>query len=300
MPRCYLEAFTAIEQTRHAQRVWRFDRISGDLRLIGIRDAEVVKDIYTIYRKDGTPDIGIEDELLCSLEGAFCNVRDELKEPSISPTKDQWADLTRFVAAQLLRTPRALQMMRDYFDAEGLSHETDSPQRVMVALIDRWIPRLTRMNGVLAFGETGLPLLTSDNPAFMWKKQGTGFVSGVHQTDPDLLISCPLSPNSLFFTYQTPASLNAVLAEQHDVPKSERKAETFGISVSIGGLPDVEVKRQNLLCVSNAHRYVYSNDCSKPLLNFLDHRFFGQPGPVRARDLQPVGSPATKNDNSNP
>jgi hypothetical protein len=66
--------------------------------------------------------------------------------------------------------------------------------------------------------------------------------------------------------------------------------QTFRSHVDIGSLPDAEVKRMNHICVSNAHRYVYANYSDKPLLRFLQNRFFGAPAPVRRRDLQPIGS----------
>ena len=74
-------------------------------------------------------------------------------------------------------------------------------------------------------------------------------------------------------------------------PRAERPSESFRTHVDLGSIADREVKRLNILCVSNAHRYVYANYCGKPLLRFLQNRFFGKPVPVRARDLPPIGSP---------
>jgi hypothetical protein len=56
-------------------------------------------------------------------------------------------------------------------------------------------------------------------------------------------------------------------------------------------MPEWEVRRMNQLCVINAHRYVYAGYSAKPLLRFLQNRFFGFPAPVRRRDLRPIGSP---------
>jgi hypothetical protein len=66
--------------------------------------------------------------------------------------------------AQLLRTPRFFQLMRDGLAADRTSYEQDTLPRVMLILIARWIPRLARMRGILPYNETGLPLLTCDNP----------------------------------------------------------------------------------------------------------------------------------------
>jgi hypothetical protein len=141
--------------------------------------------------------------------------------------KENWTGLARFIAAQLLRTPRFFQLMRDGLAADGAAYEQDTLQRVMVLLIGRWIPRLVRMRGILAYNETGLPLLTCDNPAVMWKNNGDGFICGVDQYDPELVVSCPLSPTLMFIAYQTPESLQAVHAEQHDVARADRRAKTF-------------------------------------------------------------------------
>lgn len=258
VPEGYFEAFAVNDPSRRTSGVWRFDRASGDARVLGVGDAEVVKDIYTVYRDDGTPDIGIEDEILCGIEGEFCAARDALrrKEPL---SKAHWTGLARFIAAQLLRTPRFLQLMRDGLDADGIAHNADMPQRVMLLLIERWIPRLVRMRGILAYNETGLPLLTCDNPAVTWKKSGEGFICGVDQFDPELIVSCPLAPDLAFVAYQTPDSLKAVHAERHDIDRAQRTPERFGTDVVIGALPAAEVKRLNRICVNNAHRNVYAN-----------------------------------------
>lgn len=290
VPEGYFEAFAVQEPTRRTSGVWRFDRISGESKMLGVGDAEIVKDIYTVFSDEGIPDTGIEDELLCGLEGAFCSARNVLLR-RIPLSREHWTGVARFIAAQLLRTPRFLQLMRDGLDAEGIAYEQDTPQRVMLSLIERWIPRLVRMRGILAYNETGLPLLTCDNPAVMWKKNGDGFICGVDQYDPDLVVSCPLSPTLMVVAYQTPESLKAVHAEQHDVARADRQSETFTSHVDIGAMPESEVKRMNNICVSNAHQYVYASYSDKPLLRFLQNRFFGAPAPVRQRDLRPIGSP---------
>jgi len=295
VPESYLEAFAADDPARRGTPgVWRFERASGVSRIVGVRDAEVVRDFYTVYREDGEPDRGIETELLCGIEGAFCDARDFLLEEIVLPhrvplSKERWAGLARFAAAQLLRTPRFFQSMREMLDADGVHYEADTPQRVMIELMDRWIPRLVRMRGVIAYTETALPLLTSDNPAVMWKKEGSGFAYA-SQYDPDLVVSCPLSPRLLYCVYQTAESLAAVHAERPDIPRGERVAETFVSHVDFGSLPEFEVKRLNRLCLFNAHKYVYANYRDKRLLKFLENRFFGAAATVMAPSLGPSGS----------
>ena len=209
VPEGYFEAFAVQEPARRTSGIWRFDRVSGESKLLGVGDAEVAKDIYTVFNDDGTADTGIE-ELLCGLEGAFCSARNMLLDRK-PLSKENWSGLFRFIAAQLLRTPRFFQLVRDGLDADGTTYEQDTLPRVMLLLIERWIPRLARMHGILAHNETSVPLVTCDNPAVTWKKSGDGFICGVNQYDPELVVSCPLSPALTFVAYQTPESLKAVL-----------------------------------------------------------------------------------------
>jgi hypothetical protein len=74
VPQSYFEAFAVDNPTRRrTPGVWRFDRLSGEAKIVGVRDSEVVKDIYTVYI-DGAPDVGIE-KLLCGIENAFSRAR---------------------------------------------------------------------------------------------------------------------------------------------------------------------------------------------------------------------------------
>jgi Protein of unknown function (DUF4238) len=275
----YFEAFAVDDPTRrNTAGIWRFNR-SHEGKVVGVRDSEVHKDIYTVYDEDGRPDTGIET-LLCKIESAFGDARrslpdkEKIREKRVTISKEHWSALARFVAAQLLRTPRFFEMMRTYSSVNGLEYKTDTPPRVMVILAERWIMRLVRMCGMLAYTETELPLLTSDNPAVMWKKHGDGFICGVDQYERELVVSCPLSPTLLYIAYQTEDSLKAVHAERHDVPRNHREPTLFRSHVDIGSIPEWEVKRQNQLCLQNAHKNVYANYCDGPLLRLLQNRFF--------------------------
>ena len=108
----YFEAFAVDDPTRRSTAgIWRFDRSSCQGKVVGIGDSEVHKDIYTVSDEDGNPDTGIE-YLLCKLEGAFAPARDflleqdDVKHNQVTLPKEHWSGLFRFVAAQLLRTPR--------------------------------------------------------------------------------------------------------------------------------------------------------------------------------------------------
>jgi hypothetical protein len=72
VPKGYFEAFAVHEPARRTSRVWRFDRLTGESKLLGVGDAEIARDIYAVFNEDGTPDTVMEVELLCGLEGAFC------------------------------------------------------------------------------------------------------------------------------------------------------------------------------------------------------------------------------------
>jgi hypothetical protein len=148
----------------------------------------------------------------------------------------------------------------------------------MVILMDRWIRRIARMNGLIGYNKTELPFLTCDNPAVTWKKMGAGFQIGVIQSDPDLVVSCPLAPDLILVAYQTQESLDAVLAENH---YADRPPSTFRTHINAVPVPDLEVTRLNHICVGNAHRYVYSSYKSDALLQFLADTFVGKsaPGP---------------------
>ena len=79
----YLEAFDAHVPDRRKPAVWRFDRVSGEAKLVGVRDAEVAQRTYTpLFGADGAPDTGIEDPILCDIEGAFCTARNLLRDRS--------------------------------------------------------------------------------------------------------------------------------------------------------------------------------------------------------------------------
>lgn len=276
VPEGYLESFAVNDPARRTSGVWRFERNSGESKILGVGDIEVVKDIYTVFTDEGAPDTGIE-EVLCDLEGAFCEARKALSDRA-RPSKECWSALFRFVSAQLLRTPHVFEQMRKFFDGEETTYKQDSFPRVMLLLIERWFPRLARMSGLIAYNETGLPLLTSDNPAALWKKDDRGgFVYGVDQFDPNLVISCPLSPTLMFVAYQTAESLAAVRKEQYDSPRDDRPSESFSSRVNYGPWPEQEIRRMNRVCVTNSYRHVYANYSNEPLRRFLLNQSFIDP-----------------------
>jgi hypothetical protein len=285
VPQSYLEAFSTQEPMRRTAAIWRFDRSSAEPKRVGVRDAEVVRDIYTVYAEDGSPDTGIEDKIFVDIEGAFCTARQNLRSHR-SVTADDWRSLTVFVSAQLLRTPRMLQGMRELMERIGATYAQDDPPGIMLELIRRGAHRIARMRGTIGFNETGLPLLTCDNPAVTWKPLDNRFQTGVSQSDPAMAISFPIAPDMIFTAAQTSESLTVAGAHfDGDAPSS------FSCHVDIGSVPAWEVKRQNLICVVNAHRYVYANYNGNRLSRFLHNNFIGRPGPRPRQDLIALDTP---------
>jgi hypothetical protein len=275
VPERYLEAFAVPDLDRRKSAVWRFGR-DGSAKLVGIRDAEVVREIYTVFREDGTPDTGIEDDILCSLEGDFCEVRRVFRARA-EFTVQHFAALAKFVAMQLMRTPRSLQMIRDFANETGQPITADTPQRVMLDLAHRASPRLARMRHMIIHNETDFPLLTSDNPVPTWRETNGAYEHGVDLRMRDAVVVCPLAPDLMYAAYQTADSFKL----NRDAETGVRTAGNYKIKIGIGGLPKEEAKRLNAICVEDAHCNVYSNQNTPALRRFLENRFFGWPESTR-------------------
>ncbi|PYT22633.1 MAG: hypothetical protein DMG57_34685 [Acidobacteria bacterium] len=72
-----------------------------------MRDVSVRRDIYALWTEGGTPDLSIETELLDkSVENGFPDLI-ALLESGKEPSYWGWRSLSRFMAFQLLRTPRS-------------------------------------------------------------------------------------------------------------------------------------------------------------------------------------------------
>jgi Protein of unknown function (DUF4238) len=112
VPRGYLEPFATIEG-RRSSAIWRYERLTREPVAIGIGDATVHKDIYTFEDDDGKETTAIEDVLM-EIEGRFCMARLKLVSGA-AMNLDERIAISHFVAFQLARTPRALQLHRDEF-----------------------------------------------------------------------------------------------------------------------------------------------------------------------------------------
>jgi hypothetical protein len=283
----YLKAFAAPAPTRREPCVWRYERSTGTAELLAIKNVGVTKHIYAVTGDDGGRDTVIEDRLLVNVEGDFCTVRDLLQERR-ELTQPQWLSLAWFLTIQLLRTPRAFQLLRDEMPVHNVHCEADHPQKLMVLITRDLVRWLHRMKWVIAYNESDSPFLTCDNPVSMWKDRGDGFESGVGFRDPQMCISCPLTPTITFLAYHTQESLRAVMT---DPPESEPLPARFELSIKAGPLPAARVRVLNLVTVANADQYVYSNYKEDQLERFLEKRFYRMPSMVRRRDRRPIGSP---------
>jgi hypothetical protein len=108
----YLEPFATTEG-RRSPMVWRYERTQRDPVAIGIGDAAVWKDIYGFKDDGGKWTTAIED-MLGEIEGNFCSARQQLMS-GVPLTIDQRIAISHFMAFQLSRTPRALQLHRDEY-----------------------------------------------------------------------------------------------------------------------------------------------------------------------------------------
>ena len=110
VPVCCLEPFAAIGDHRKPA-IWQHSRLEVEPRLVGVHDAAVWKDSYAFEQDDGLKNTRIEDAFV-EIEGAFCEARRALTRGNV-PTLEGFMALTHFLAFQLLRTPRSLQLNRD-------------------------------------------------------------------------------------------------------------------------------------------------------------------------------------------
>jgi Protein of unknown function (DUF4238) len=129
VPRGYLEPF-ATTAGRRTPAVWRYERTSHEPVAIGIGDAAVWKDIYGFENERGEWTTAIEDVLM-EIEGHFCDARLKLVSGA-ALTLDERIAISHFVAFQVSRTPRALQLQRDEFahfmKQEALAFASDARQ----------------------------------------------------------------------------------------------------------------------------------------------------------------------------
>jgi hypothetical protein len=285
----YLRAFVDASAPRRNAHLWRHERETATSKLISVLDASVRRDIYAVRLQDGQTDTTIESALLSSgVEQPFCEAV-KLLEASTPLSYWPWRHVSRFVAFQLARTPRAFQLLRDEWSREGLEIQSNDPPIAMVFIapyIEKW---LCAMKWIVCRNASTLPVLTSDNPAVMWANRGDGAELGVGFRDPALQVLFPLTPRICLLAVHTQASLRVVLEDTPD--KSPQMSDFYPLQINRGNLGIDQIVTLNQITVSNAEHHVYSNSNAENVKVFLDDLFFGQPAPVRRSDRMPIGSP---------
>lgn len=152
--------------------------------------------------------------------------------------------------------------------------------------LEKW---LCGMTWILCWNRSTLPLLTSDNPVVMWADRGESAELGVGFLEPALRILFPLTPNMCLNAVQTETSLKAVLDDRAEA--NPQFSDFYPLRVDTCALGINEAVMLNQVMVSNAARYVYSNNNDDNVRLFLKDQFFGRSGPVRRSDRKPIGSP---------
>ena len=286
IPRSYLAAFADLSAPREKPHVWRFERQSNVPKLISLRDISVKRDIYTLWTEDGQPDLSIEMRVLAEgVEDGFSNLIASL-EAGKQPPYWRCRQLSRFMAFQLLRTPRSFQIFRDACALNDVNVGPNDPQRLTVYMapqIENWI---CQMSWYVSSNVTSLPFLTSDNPVTAYAETGLIAEVGVGFSNPALRVIFPLSPRICLVMEHTPASLFCVTSDS-----SEREPSfmhEFELLIHSAELTLLDVIRLNQ--VTNAEKYAYTNGENERIRLFMKEQFTDRSAPVRRDDGQPVGS----------
>jgi hypothetical protein len=287
--RGYLAGFAYSAAPYGKPHVWRFERGSVESKLVGVRKTSAQTDIYTLWTETGKPDASIETELLAkTVEDGFPSLV-ALFELGREPSHWGWRQLSRYIAFQLLRTPRAFQIHRDAGAMAGVEIGRNDPQLAMVYLapkIENW---LCRMSWLVFSNKTDFPFLTSDNPVTTWADRGSGAEGGVGFSDPALRVLFPLSPRTCLAIIQTNEALQAIAADQ---PENEGGfTREYELSIRAADLTLLDVVRHNQVTVSNADRYCYASCNDQRLRRFMLDQFIHSPPPVRRFDRRPIGGP---------
>ena len=292
VPAGYLRAFRDPSADREEPHVWRYERQCDTPQLLVVGDASVKKNIYTLWTETGPPDLSVETKLLKQgAEDGFPELI-TLLESRKQPSGWGWRRLSRFMAFQLLRTPRSFQLIRDACASEAGELGRNDPQLIMATLAPKFENYICQMDWLLLSNRSDFAFVTSDNPVTMWANRGTCFEGGVGFCDPDLLVLLPLSPKLCLATVQTPALLASVMKDFASGGEDEGSfLKEYDLSVVCADLMVEGVVRHNKVTVANADRYAYACCNEDRLKAFMTDCFIHRPAPVRRDDRLPIGSP---------
>jgi hypothetical protein len=298
VPRGYLAGFADPSAPYEKPHVWRFERQADEPKLVGVRKTSAQTDVYTLWTETGKPDMSIETELLDkTVENGFSGLV-ALVESGRAPSYWGWRQLSRYMAFQLLRTPRALQIHRDAGAMAAVEIGRNDPQLAMAYMapkIENW---LCQMSWHVFSNPTDFPFLSSDNPVTTWADRGPGAEGGVGFSDPALRVLFPLRPRTCLAIIQTTEALKSITA---DTPEKEGSfTRGYELSIRAADLSLLGVVRHNQVTVSNADKYCYASCNDERLHRFMLDQFIHRPAPVRRFDRRPIGSPPGLNQRHRP
>jgi hypothetical protein len=159
VPRGYLRAFADASIGRDEPHVWRFERQHDEPKPLAVSNVSVSTDIYTLWTEAGASDTSIETELLQkAVEDGFPQLA-RLLESGKQPSYWGWRRLSRFMAAQLARTSRALQLHRDVCSNEGVETRRNDAQLAMVYMVPKLENWICQQRWLLLTNATGCPFV---------------------------------------------------------------------------------------------------------------------------------------------
>jgi hypothetical protein len=129
LPRTYLKGFAA-----STGEVWRYDRATGALKLLGIPIIGAEKDLYTIVAGEELSQ-EIETKWFSPLDGKFGPIRKRIENRE-EPSADEIVHLANFVAYLRIRTPAMIRETETSFrqtddllgpDRHSIKYHTESP-----------------------------------------------------------------------------------------------------------------------------------------------------------------------------
>jgi hypothetical protein len=252
----YLRAFADPSPEHRSPRVWRFE--SGDAypKPIGVLDASVQRGLYALRDEAGKVDTTIETQLFQIDEESLPEVI-RLLESGDRPSYEQWQGLIRYMAFQLVRTPRMFQIYKNEVGRRGIElgrHDLPLAPIFQGPILHEW---LCAMTWTLSGNHSALPLLTSDNPVARWveKEDTLDFLAGF--AEPGLHILFPLNPRMCLLGIHNDASLKAV--RDHEFQTQPRFSDPDPPPVFRGALNKSQATELNRVTILHSERYTYAS-----------------------------------------
>lgn len=289
VPAGYLAGFADLKASKKKPHVWRFERGNPEPKPLSVQDICVSQNIYAVKDSQGNRDPVIERDVLGGIDDAYCQARNRLKRGQSVSYGDCRA-LSQFVVFQLMRTDRALQLLRDHLRLHGEEFAPDDPQKLMVTTMLPHERLLWLMRWEVWQVEDDDVLITTDNPATMWSDRGDGAELGVGFSEPGLVLSLPMTSRLCFVARQTKETI-AEAAKLLGSADDKLLGTPLESNVRPRMIDRRTVHRLNQTHVSNGDRYAISSYDDARLRRFMVRNFRANAGPVRRSDRKPIGSP---------